>query len=95
MLGKAAHIRFFIVLPRFVVVKFSGAQGVSSLQIGRLKSGVLCDTRKHFRPYFITIMEGENIILPPGTFKCLMGTCLPFDRPADTQQGRQNPGCFS
>jgi hypothetical protein len=56
---------------------------------------MLCYPRKHFGAYFIAVMERENIILPACAFKRFVGTCLPFDRPSQAQENRQNTGRFS
>jgi len=37
------------------------------LQVMRLKTGMLSDSRKHTRPKFLTVVEGEHKIAPAFT----------------------------
>jgi hypothetical protein len=56
---------------------------------------MFCYPCKHFRAYFIAVMERENIILPTRAFKRFVGTCLSLDRPSPAQESRKNAGRFS
>jgi hypothetical protein len=53
------------------------------------------NSRKHPRPNVFAIMEGKYIVGPTIARKCFMGTGLPFNEPADTQQRGQNTGSLN
>jgi hypothetical protein len=61
------------------------------LQIFRGKTSMLGNTCQHLRPDLFTIMKWENIVRPSRASKnAVRSTGLPFDRPTNSKQGKED-----
>jgi hypothetical protein len=69
--------------------------GGNTSKIGRRQTRMSGNSRKHSWPYVFSVMKSKDVIRPPVAFKRFMETDLSFDRPADMQQGDQNPNSLS
>ena len=56
-------------------------------QVVRRQPGIFCDSGKHARADFFTIMEGEHEIRPVRPGKGFMRTRLALERPANSIEG--------
>jgi len=60
------------------------------LEILRAEAGAACDSREHARPQFLVIVKREDEVWPALAGKRSVRARLPFDLPADSQEGRKD-----